>query len=178
MKVAQETKLKMAKVVAIEKIDNKIFQIRGKKVMLDRDLAGLYEVETKQLTRQVRRNIERFPKDFMFRLTSEEYHFLRCQIDTFKRGRHSKYLPYAFTEQGVSMLSSVINSERAIKVNIQIMRTFVSLRKIALTYTGLKQKIETIEKKYDAKFKVVFQVIKKLLEPNSVRRKRKIGFHS
>ena len=111
-----------------EAVEKKIFLIRGQKVMLDSDLAKLYEIETKQLTRQVRRNFKRFPADFMFQLTKDEY--LRCQIGTSKRGGR-RYLPYAFTEQGVAMLSSVINSERAIQVNIGIMRVFVNIRKIA-----------------------------------------------
>ena len=164
----------MRRLSSVEKIENKIFQIRGRKIMLDKDLAALYEIETKQLTRQVRRNIKRFPEDFMFRLTKEEV--LRCQIGTSKRGGR-RYLPYGFTEQGVAMLSSVLNSERAIKVNIQIMRAFVNLRRIALTYVGLKRKIEAIEKKYDAQFQIVFKAIKKLLEPPPAR-KRKIGFHT
>jgi hypothetical protein len=150
----------MTILVSIEKIENKIFQIRGKKVMLDKDLASLYEVETKYLTRQVRRNNKRFPEDFMFKLTREEYRSLRCQFGTFKRGAHSKYFPYVFTEQGVAMLSSVLNSQRAILVNIQIMRAFVNLRRMGLTYVGLKRKIEAMEKKYDAQFKVVFEAFK------------------
>jgi len=168
----------MTDLVPVEKIENKIFQIRGKKVMLDSDLAELYDVETKQLKRQVRRNIERFPEDFMFELTQKEYQdFLRCQFGTLKRGEYSKYLPYAFTEQGVAMLSSVLNSKRAILVNIQIMRAFVNLRRVALTYAGLKRKIEAMEKKYDTQFKIVFEAIKKLLTPPPIEKKRKIGFH-
>ncbi len=163
----------MTRSISINKIENKIFQIRGKKILLDEDLADLYDIETKQLTRQVRRNIKRFPEDFMFRLTKKE--FLRCQIVTSRRGGR-RYLPYAFTEQGVAMLSSVLNSERAIKVNIQIMRAFVNLRRIALTYIGLKRKIEAMEKKYDVQFKIVFEAIKKLLEPKPVEKKRRIGF--
>jgi len=168
----------MRDLVPVEKIENKIFQIRGKRVMLDSDLAELYGVETKQLKRQVRRNIERFPEDFMFELTQKEYQdFLRCQFGTLKRGEYSKYLPYAFTEQGLAMLSSVLNSKRAILVNIQIMRAFVNLRRVALTYAGLKRKIEAIEKKYDTQFKIVFETIKRLLTPTSIGKKRRIGFH-
>ena len=162
----------MTRSVKVEKIESKIFQIRGKKVMLDKDLAEFYDIETKQLTRQVRRNIKRFPEDFMFRLTKEE--FLRCQIGTSKRGGR-RYLPYAFTEQGVAMLSSVLNSERAIEINIQIMRAFVNLRRIALTYVGLKRKIEEMEKKYNGKFKII---LKKFFGSSSVEKKRRIGFHS
>lgn len=158
--------------VPIERIERKILLIRGQKVMLDKDLAGLYDVETKQLTRQVRRNIKRFPKDFMFRLRKEE--FLRCQIGTSKRGGR-RYLPYAFTEQGVAMLSSVLSSERAILVNIQIMRAFTKLREMAIGYAKLKRKIEAMERKYDRQFKVVFDAIRKLLEPPP-QPKRQIGF--
>jgi hypothetical protein len=152
----------MEQLTTIEKIESRIFLLRGRRVMLDEDLAMLYGVETKQLTRQVRRNIGRFPSDFMFRLTMQE--FLRCQIGTSKQGGR-RYLPYAFTEQGVAMLSSVLNSERAIQVNIQIMRAFVNLKRLALNYAGLKRKIEEIEKKYDAQFAIVFKVIKKLFMP-------------
>ena len=165
----------MEKLIAVEKIESRIFQIRGKKVMLDEDLAGLYEVETKQLTRQVRRNVERFPEDFMFRLTKEE--FLRCHFGTSKIGGR-RYLPYAFTEQGVAMLSSILRSKRAVMVNIQIMRTFVNLRKAAIHYTALRRKIDDMEKKYDAQFNIVFVAIKKMLEPPQEQPKRKIGFHS
>jgi len=161
-----------------ESIKGKIFQIRGKRVMLDQNLASLYMVETKQLKRQVRRNIKRFPIDFMFELTREEYNnYLRCQNGTLEIGKYSKYLPYVFTEQGVAMLSSILNSERAILVNIQIIRTFVALRKAALTYDGLRRKITTMEKKYDAHFKIVFEALKKLLEPPVSKERRIIGFH-
>lgn len=159
----------------VARIESRIFQIRGRKVILDSDLAMLYGVETKYLTRQVRRNLKRFPEDFMFRLTQEE--FLRCQNVTSKRGGR-RYLPYAFTEEGVAMLSSVLNSERAILVNIHIMRAFVNLRRIGLTYVGLKRKIEAMEKKYDGQFKIVFDTLKKLLEPPSVKEKRIIGFRT
>ncbi|MDD4899341.1 MAG: ORF6N domain-containing protein, partial [Candidatus Omnitrophica bacterium] len=146
----------------VARIESRIFQVRGRRVMLDSDLAMLYGVETKYLTRQVKRNLKRFPEDFMFRLTPEE--FLRCQKVTSKRGGR-RYLPYAFTEEGVAMLSSVLNSGRAIMVNIHIMRAFVNLRRISLTYVGLKRKIEGMEKKYDEEFKIVFTAFKKLIEP-------------
>jgi phage regulator Rha-like protein len=134
-------------------IESKILFIRGKKVMLDRDLAALYGVETKMLNRAVKRNTERFPEDFMFQLSKEEYtELLRCQFGTLKRGQHSKYSPYAFTENGVAMLSSVLNSRRAIQVNIQIMRTFTKIREMIATHKELKQKIEEMEKKYDYQF--------------------------
>ena len=156
-------------------IKSKIYQLRGKNVMLDKDIAELYSVETKSLTRQVRRNLDRFPSDFMFRLTKDE--FLRCQIGTSKiEGRGGRrYLPYAFTEQGIAMLSSVLNSKRAIKVNITIMRAFVSLRRLALTYEGLRRKIDAIEKKYDGQFGIVFKALKELLDPPK-KPKRMIGF--
>lgn len=157
-------------------IENKIFIVRGKKVLLNSDLAVLYGVETKMLNRAVKRNMERFPEDFMFQLTKEEYaELLRCQFGTLKRGQHSKYLPYAFTENGVAMLSSVLNSKRAIHVNIQIMRIFTKIREMIATHKDLKQKVEAMEKKYDYQFKVVFEAIKQLMEPSQKTSKR-IGF--
>ncbi|MFQ5963438.1 MAG: ORF6N domain-containing protein [Candidatus Scalinduaceae bacterium] len=163
-------------VIPQQAIESKIYIIRGRKVMLDRDLAILYAVETKMLNRAVKRNVERFPEDFMFQLTKKEYvELLRCQFGTLKRGQHSKYLPYAFAENGVAMLSSVLNSQRAIQVNIQIMRTFTKIREMLATHKELKQKIEEMEKKYDYQFKVVFDAIKQLIEPPKKSRKR-IGF--
>ncbi|MBL7157283.1 MAG: ORF6N domain-containing protein [Candidatus Omnitrophica bacterium] len=157
-------------------IESKILLLRGEKGMLDSDLALLYNVETKQLKRAVNRNIERFPDDFMFKLTGEEYLALRRHFGTLKRGTHAKYLPYAFTEQGVAMLSSVLNSKRAILVNIQIVRTFTKLRKMLLIHEDLRRKIETMERKYDKQFKVVFDAIRQLLTPLE-KPKRRIGFH-
>ena len=138
--------------------------MRGKKVMLDKDLAELYDVETGQLTRQVRRNKDRFPGDFMFQITNDE--FLRCQFGISKKeGRGGRrYLPYAFTEQGIAMLSSVLKSKRAVQVNIAIMRAFVHLRRLSMTYESLKHKIDAMEKKYDKRFKVVFETIRDLLD--------------
>ncbi len=133
----------MSDLVAPELIATKIFIIRGKKVMLDRDLAELYEVQTKRLNEQVARNRRRFPEDFMFQLAEEEANLLRSQNATSKRGGR-RYLPYVFTQEGVAMLSSVLNSERAIMVNIQIMRAFVQLRRFILTNTDLRRKIEAI----------------------------------
>lgn len=157
-----------------ERIESKIYLIRGMKVMLDRDLAKLYEVETKYLTRQVRRNLERFPSQFMFALNFKEFYNLRCQIGTSSWGG-LRYKPYAFTEQGVAMLSSVLNSKRAIQVNIQIMLTFTKLREMMMTHMELRKKIEEMEKKYDHQFAIVFEAIKKLLEPPE-KPKRRIGF--
>jgi len=159
--------------VPMERITNKIHLKRGQKVMLDRDLAELYGVETKVLKQAVRRNIKRFPADFMFELKAEEEKALRSQFVTLKRGQHSKYLSFAFTEQGVAMLSSVLNSDRAIQVNIQIMRAFTKLREMLSTHEDLKKKIEAMEKKYDQQFQVIFEAIKQLLETEA---KPKIGF--
>jgi hypothetical protein len=163
--------------VPVEIIEKKILLIRGEKVMLDSDLAGLYEVSVKVLNQAVKRNIGRFPEDFMFQLTKKENESLRSQFVTLKKGRgeHRKYLPYAFTEQGVAMLSSVLNSERAVKVNIEIMRAFVKLRQLLSSNTELARKLEALEKKYDAQFKIVFDAIRELMTP-PVKHKRKIGF--
>lgn len=156
--------------------ENKILFIRGKKVMLDRDLAALYGVGTRVLNQAVRRNKKRFPDDFMFQLDWGEVSELsRSQFVTLKKGENIKYLPYAFTENGVAMLSSVLNSERAITVNIQIMRTFTRIREMIATHKDLQKKIMEMEKKYDHQFKIVFDAIKQLLAtPES--KKRKIGF--
>ena len=159
-----------------EVIERKILLIRGEKVMLDFHLAELYGVETKSLKRAVRRNISRFPGDFMFELTKDEHDSLRYQFGTLKRGEHAKYLPYAFTEQGVAMLSSVLNSERAVLANIEIIRTFVRLREILATHKDLARKLEELEKKYDEKFAVVFQAIRELMVPPEPPPKRRIGF--
>ena len=163
--------------VAIEKIERKIYLIRGKKVMLDKDLAELYKVETKVLLQAVKRNKDRFPEDFMFQLDQEEYEALRSQFVTSNKGRGGRrFKPYAFTEQGIAMLSSVLNSKRAIQVNIQIMRTFTKLREMIESNKELKRKLDDMEKKYDAQFQVVFEAIKKLIEPE-IKPKRKIGFY-
>ena len=163
--------------IPLDPIAQRILLIRGHRVMLDRDLAKLYEVTTKRLNEQVRRNIKRFPPDFMFQLTPEEFTSLRSQNATLKigRGQHRKYLPYAFTEQGVAMLSGVLNSERAIDVNVAIMRAFVKLREFAMTHKELSRKLNAMEKKYDTQFKVVFDAIRQLMTPPESKR-RKIGF--
>ena len=167
----------MVNLVPSERIEKRIFLFRGQRVMLDTDLAELYRVTTKRLNERVRRNIKRFPSDFMFQLTKEEEESLRSQIATLKggRGQHRKYLPYVFTEQGVAMLSSVLNSERAVQVNIEIMRAFVRLRELMSTHKDLARKLETLEKKYDAQFKVVFDAIRQLMTQPEPK-KRKIGF--
>ena len=133
--------------------------------MLDRDLAFLYEVSTKMLNQAVKRNIKRFPDDFMFRLTTTEMHELVTNCDRFKTLKHSTSNPYAFTEQGIAMLSSALNSDKAIAINIQIMRTFTKLRELMLVHKDLRIKIEAMERKYDTQFKIVFNAIKRLIDP-------------
>ncbi|OGR53312.1 MAG: DNA-binding protein [Elusimicrobia bacterium GWA2_62_23] len=160
----------------LEMIERKIYLIRGHRVMLDKDLAEMYEVLTKNLNKAVSRNIESFPADFMFQLTAEEYKSLRFQFGTLKRGSHSKYLPRVFMEQGVSMLSSVLKSKRARMVNIQIMRTFVKLRELLNTHKELARKLEELEKKYDAQFRSVFDAIRALMEAPGPEPKRIEGF--
>jgi phage regulator Rha-like protein len=168
----------MKDIIPVEVIEKKILLIRGQKVILDRDLAELYGVEVKQLKRQVRRNMDRFPTDFMFQLSKEEHESLRRHFGTLKRGEHSKYLPYSFTEQGVAMLSSVLNSKRAIKVNIEIMRAFVRLREILSTHKELAHKLMALERKigkHDEEIKVIFEAIHQLMMPPE-KPKKKIGF--
>jgi hypothetical protein len=173
-----------------EIIEKKIFLLRGQKVMLSIDLAELYQVETRTLIQAVKRNMDRFPEDFMFQLTRDELSVLkshslisndsratasRSQIVILKRGLNIKYPPYAFTEQGVAMLSSVLRSKRAIRVNVEIMRAFVRLRKILGSHAGLAHKLEALEKKYDSQFKVVFDAIRQLMAAPE-RPPKKIGF--
>ena len=185
-------------VLKSENIARLVFFIRGEKVILDRDLASLYGVTTKALNQAVKRNAARFPADFMFQLTKSDYEALRSQSVTvpngpqspakagagslrsqsvtLKRGQHLKYLPYVFTEQGVAMLSSVLRSARAIEVNIAIMRTFVQLRRLMESNRDLARKIDSLEKKYDEQFAVIFAAIKELITPAQPPRKQ-IGFH-
>lgn len=177
------------KIIPSEIIENRIFLIRGKKVMFDRDLAKLYGVTTRVLNQSVSRNATRFPEDFMFQLTKDEMgnwksqfttsnygDSLRSQIVILKRGQHIKYRPYVFTEQGVAMLSSVLRSERAIRVNIQIMRTFTKIREMIVSNKALREKIEAIERKYDGKFKIVFEAIRRLIEKDRIEPAKIIGF--
>ena len=167
---------KMKLIIPIERIEKKIYLIRQEKVMLDRDLAELYGVETRVLKQAVRRSIKRFPKEFMFEMNKEELANWRSQFVTSKSDMKGlRYAPMVFTEQGVAMLSSVLKSEKAIQVNIQIMKTFINLRKMMATHGELKRKIEEMEQKYDKQFKVVFNVIKKLLEEPQ-KDMKKIGF--
>ena len=162
--------------VPSERIERHIFLIRTQKVMLDADLAELYGVPTKRLNEQVRRNISRFPSDFMFRLTPRESESLRSHFATSKKGRGgSRYAPLAFTEQGVAMLSSVLKSERAVQVNIAIMRAFVRLREILSSHRQLARKLAEMERKYDAQFRVVFDAIRELMKPPA-KPLRRVGF--
>lgn len=175
-----------ASITSIAYIEPKIYVLRGKNVMIDEDLAQLYGVKTKVLIQAVKRKIARFPEDFMFQLNQDEHDFLRSQTVTSKTGRGGRrYTPYAFTQEGIAMLSSVLNSERAIQVNIQIMRAFIKLKNILSRhptheeFANFKQellkKLEVTEKKYDEQFQMVFQAIKQLLRPMEKPR-RKIGF--
>ena len=164
----------MTNILPIERATGKIYRIRGLSVMLDMDLAELYGLETRTLKQAVRRNINRFPDDFMFELTKTEFENLRSQIVISSWGG-LRFAPMAFTEQGVAMFSSVLRSKRAIKVNIQIMRVFIQLRQMYIRHEDLKQKIIAMELKYDRQFHVVFEAIKQLMEENE-KPKRKIGY--
>ena len=159
-------------------ITQKIIKIRGHKVLFDFDLAELYETSTKVLKQAVRRNSNRFPEDFMFELTEEEWISLRSQIVTLKvgRGQHSKYLPFVFTEQGVAMLSSVLNNERAIEINIAIMRSFVSLRKFALTYEELTKRVTEIEQQFPDIYKALNHLMDSKQQNQMQQERKKIGY--
>jgi hypothetical protein len=158
-------------------IERRIYLIRKQKVMLDSDLAELYGVPTKRLNEQVRRNLARFPADFMFQLTPKETEALRSQIATSNTGRGGRrYVPLVFTEQGVAMLSTVLNSERAILVNIAIMRAFVQLRELLATHKDLAEKLDALEQKYDQQFRIVFQAIRELMKPEDPPAEQQIGF--
>ena len=180
----------------IRSIQNRIYEIRGERVMLDRDLASLYEIETKALNLAVKRNIKRFPKDFMFQLTKEEWddlrfqvetsekqqYALRLQIETSKRGG-TRYLPYAFTEQGVAMLSGILNSDKAINMNIAIMRAFVEIRKILLQEFDFKEQLKQIKERlgeHDVQLNQIYDAMENLLDEKAAERKwnerEKIGF--
>ena len=165
----------MKALIPLEVIEQRILLIRGQKVMLSTDLAELYQVEPRVLVQAVKRNIARFPQDFMFQLTEEEFSNLKSQIVISSWGGLRRARPYAFTEQGVAMLSSVLNSERAVKVNIEIMRAFVRLRQILASNKELAKSLDELEKKYDAQFKVVFDAIRQLMTPPESKR-RHIGF--
>ncbi|MDA8163232.1 MAG: ORF6N domain-containing protein [Desulfobacteraceae bacterium] len=162
--------------IPLERIDSRIFLIRGQKVMLSTHLAELYEVEPRALVQAVKRNSERFPEDFMFQLNNDEFANLKSQIVTSSWGGLRRAVPYAFTEQGVAMLSSVLHSRRAVLVNIEIMRAFVRLRQMLASNTGLARKLAALEKKYDTQFKVVFDAIRELMTPPEPKKKRSISF--
>src|SRR4030066_678815 len=161
--------------IPVERIERSILLIRGHKVIPDADLAALYDVETKQLIRAVKRKLPRFPDDFLFQRNKEESENLRFHFGTSSQWGGRRYPPYAFTEQGVAMLSSVLRSKRAIQVNIEIMRAFVRLRRILASHAGLARKLDSLEKKYDTQFKVVFDAIRELMKPPETK-KRPIGF--
>jgi len=178
--------MKDSSLIPVERIEKAIYFIRGEKVMLDRDLADLYGVPTKAFNQAVKRHKDRFPPDFMFQLTMQEARAwwseemagrLRSQNVTLKRGQHIKFRPNAFTEHGILMLSSVLNSERAIQVNIEIMRAFVNLRRMLASNTELSRRFDELESKYDRKFGVVFDAIRQLMSPPLTGRKQ-IGFRS
>jgi hypothetical protein len=166
----------MPNLIPVEIIEQRIFLMRGEKVMIDRDLAQLYGVETKVLNQAVRRNKDRFPENFMFQLTKQERDEVVTICDHLADLKFSYQMPYAFTEQGVAMLSSVLRSKRAIQVNIQIMNTFVALRRMLADNKALAQRLTELERKYDAQFKVVFDALRKLIAPPGPP-KRPIGFH-
>lgn len=161
-------------------IQNKIHEIRKQKVILDYDLAELYEVETKNLNKAVKRNLSRFPKDFMFRLSEREFKSLRFQNGTSKSRGGSRYLPYAFTEQGVSMLSAILNSQKAVNVSITIIRAFVILRQYALNFTDLKHHIRKLEKEMNRKFKDIYEALNFLLikdrQETQQKNRKRIGY--
>ena len=163
----------------IQTIQKRIYELKGQKVMFDFDLAELYNTETKRLKEAVRRNIARFPSDFMFELSKKEFDSLRTQIATSKRGG-TRYMPFAFTEQGVAMLASVLNSPKAIEINIQIVRAFVFLRQYSLSHKDLAKKLKELEKKYDRQFKDVYEAINYLLQKDKqeieLRERKRIGF--
>lgn len=182
----------------IRSIQNRIYEIRGERVILDRDLADLYEVPVKSLNLAVKRNIKRFPKDFMFQLTKEEFEGLRFQIETLEndgslglqnetlkkgRGQHSKYLPYAFTEHGVAMLSGVLNSDKAINMNITIMRAFVEIRRVVLQQGDIKEQLKQIQQRigeHDGQLSAIYDAIENLLDDKAAQKKweerERIGF--
>ncbi len=162
-------------VIPVERIERSILLIRGEKVMLDADLAELYQVETRVLVQAVKRNIGRFPSDFMFQLSKEEFSHLRSQIVTSNSWGGRRYPPYAFTEQGVAMLSGVLKSERAVQVNVEIVRAFVRLRRTLASHSDLARQLETLEGKYDKQFKMVFDTLRELMKPAEPKR-HKIGF--
>ena len=174
--VSATEKMASPELIAAPTIESRILVVRDRRVLLDEDLAELYGVETKRLVEQVKRNIERFPADFMFQLDKTEAAALRSQIATSNPGRGGRrYAPYVFTEQGVAMLSSVLRSERAVRVNIEIMRVFVRLRQVMSTQADLVRRLDELEQRYDGQFKAVFDALRQLVAPPE-RSRRRIGF--
>jgi len=173
--------LKRNEMMQLQTIQSKIYEIRGQRIMFDFDLAELYGTETKYLKRSVRANSQRFPPDFMFELTHEEWDNLRCNFSTSNQRGGTRYMPFAFTEQGVSMLSSVLNSDKAIEMNIAIMRAFVFIRQYALTHQDLTDKIKELEKRYDQQFTDVYDAINYLLQKDKQQTeqhdRKRIGFY-
>jgi ORF6N domain-containing protein len=167
---------KLSQLLPPELIERRIYLVRGDKVMLSPDLAALYQVEPRALVQAVKRNADRFPVDFMFQLNETEFRHLKSQIVISSWGGARRARPYAFTEQGVAMLSSVLRSKRAIRVNIAIMRTFVHLRELLNTHKELARKLAALERKYDAQFKVVFDAIRELMAPSPLPARHQIGF--
>ncbi len=165
----------MKEVIPLEVVEKKILMIRGERVMLDADLGELFRVPTKSLNQAVKRNIERFPKDFMFQLTKQEKEKVITNCDHLKRLKYSSTLPYAFTEHGAIMLANVLNSPIAVDTSIQIVRAFVRVRQIVSANAELSRKLDALEKKYDSQFKVVFDAIRQLMAPPEPK-KRRIGF--
>ena len=168
----------LAPTVPSEIIEQKIYLIRGHKVMLSHDLAVLYQVETRALVQAVKRNIERFPEDFMFQLNESEFGNLKSQIVTSSWGGARRSRPYAFTEQGVAMLSAVLKSDRAVQVSIAIVRVFVKLRQLLASHADLLRRLDEMEKKYDERFRAVFEAIRELMKPEPVPPSRRIGFRT
>lgn len=162
--------------IPAERIERKILVLRGQKVMMDVDLAELYEVETGALNRAVKRNLSRFPDDFMFQLSKEETDLLSRQFGISRWGGRRRSTPYAFTEQGVAMLSSVLHSPRAVQVNIEIMRAFVHLREVLSGHRDLARRLEELEEKYDEQFAIVFEAIRELMSPALPEHNSRIGF--
>ena len=168
---------KQESLIPSELVERCILVIRGENVLLDADLAEMYAVETRVLTQAVKRNLDRFPADFMFQLTAAEFDQLRQHFGASSQWGGRRYAPYAFTEQGVAMLSSVLRSDRAVKVNVEIMRTFVRLRRILASHEDLARQLNALERKYDAQFQVVFDAIRQLMQPPQTRGKPgRIGF--
>ncbi|MFA5863880.1 MAG: ORF6N domain-containing protein [Phycisphaerae bacterium] len=163
-------------IIPTERIEQAILVIRGEKVMLDVDLANLYNVNTGILVQAVKRNLDRFPSDFMFQLSNEEFENLKSHFGTSSLWGGRRYPPFAFTEQGVAMLSSVLHSKRAVQVNVEIMRAFVRLRQILSSHADLARKLEQLEKKYDSQFRAVFDAIRQLMLPEPEPKRKRVGY--